>query len=151
MGKMLAKRLAIKFYDADDFHSQNNITKIKNSIPLDDEDRVPWLLNLAKHVEQWNMGEGAVLACSALKEKYRQSLTQNGKEKITFIHLEGNKNIIFERMKRREEHFFPLDLLDSQFNILEVPLNAITVQIDKTPEEICAEIIAKLLCKGFVI
>ena len=145
IGMMLAKMLAINFYDADDFHSQHNINKMKNYIPLDDEDRTPWLLNLAAHVAQWNRNEGAVLVCSALKEKYRQILTRDGKEKVTFIHLEGGKSIILERMNRRKEHFFPSGLLESLFNALEVPLNAITVHIDKTPEEICTEIIDKLV------
>lgn len=149
VGRMLAKRLSIKFYDADDFHSQNNIHKMKNFVPLDDEDRIPWLLGLAAHIAQWNKDEGAVLACSALKEKYRQILSWNGKGKVVFIYLEGDKNIILKRMKRRKEHFFPLGLLKSQFNALEVPPNAITVQIDKSPGEICTEIINKLVSNGF--
>ena len=149
IGRMLAKRLAIKFYDADDYHSQNNVNKMKNFIPLDDEDRLPWLLDISTHIAQWNRSEGAVLACSALKEKYSQLLTWDGKEKVVFIYLEGDKNIIIERMKGRKEHFFPSELLESQFNALEIPLNAITVQIDKTPGELCTEIIDKLASKGF--
>lgn len=150
IGGMLAKMLAINFYDADDFHLQNNINKMKNFVPLDDEDRSPWLLDLAEHIAQWNRDEGAVLACSALKEKYRQILSWDGKEIVVFIYLEGDKDIILERMKKRKEHFIPLGLLESQFNALEVPLNAITVQIDKTPGEICTEIIEKLASKGFI-
>jgi len=79
-----------------------------------------------------------------LKEKYRQILTRDGKEKVTFIHLEGDKSIILERMERRNEHFFPSGRLESQFNALEVPLNAIIVHIDKTPEEICMEIVESI-------
>lgn len=148
IGRMLAKRLAINFYDADDFHSENNINKMTNFISLDDEDRNPWLLDLATRIAQWNRDEGAVLACSALKEKYRKILSWDGKEKVAFIYLEGDRNIILERMKRRKRHFFPSGLLESQFNALEVPLNAITVHIDKTPGEICTEIINKLVSKG---
>ena len=150
VGKMLAKRLSIEFYDADDFHSEKNINKMKNFIPLDDEDRIPWLLRVAEHIAQWNKDEGAVLACSALKEKYRQILSWNGKGKVVFIYLEGDKNIILERMKKRKEHFFPLRLLESQFDALEIPLNAITVKIDKSPEKICTEIINKLVSNGFM-
>ena len=84
-----------------------------------------------------------------MKEKYRQILSWNGKEKVVFIYLEGDKNIILKRMKRRKEHFFPLGLLESQFNALEAPPNAITVQIDKSPGEICTEIINKLVSNGF--
>lgn len=150
IGGMLAKMLAVSFYDADDYHPQNNINKMENSIPLDDDDRDPWLLDLAAHIAQWNRDGGAVLACSALKEKYRQILSWDGKEIVVFIYLEGDKDIILERMKKRKEHFIPLGLLESQFNALEVPLNAITVQIDKTPGEICTEIIKKLASKGFI-
>lgn len=149
IGRMLAKMLAINFYDADDFHSQNNINKMKNFVPLNDEDRIPWLLDLSEHIAQWNRDKGAVLACSALKEKYRQVLSRDGKKKVAFIYLEGNKNIILERMKRRKEHFFPVGLLETQFNALEVPLDAIIAQIDKTPGEICTEIIDKVVSKGF--
>lgn len=150
IGGMLAKMLAVSFYDADDYHPQNNINKMENSIPLDDDDRDPWLLDLAAHIAQWNRDGGAVLACSALKEKYRQILSWDGKEIVVFIYLEGDKDIILERMNKRKEHFIPLGLLESQFNALEVPLNAITVQIDKTPGEICTEIIEKLASKGFI-
>lgn len=151
IGKIMANRLGVKFHDADDYHPENNINKMKNSISLDDEDRNPWLLNLAKHIAKWNRGKGAVLACSALKEKYRQILSGDEKEKVIFIFLEGNENVILERMKRRIEHYFPLELLESQFKALEAPLNAITVQIDNTPEEICTVIIDKLAGKGLLL
>ena len=150
IGRMLAKKLAINFYDADDFHSENSIRKMSSSFFLNDEDRMSWLLDLAKHIKQWNRSLGAVLACSALKEKYRKILSWGYKEKVTFIYLKGDKNIILKRMKGRKEHFFPLGLLESQFNTLETPSNAITVQIDKTPDEICTEIIHKLICNGFI-
>lgn len=149
IGKLLALRLALEFHDADDFHPHNNIDKMQKLILLSDEDRIPWLLDVAEHISQWNKDEGAVLACSALKEKYREILSWNGEEKVVFIYLEGDKNIILERMKKRKDHFFPLELLESQFSALEIPLNAITVQIDKSPEEICTKIINKLVSIGF--
>lgn len=144
IGKMLAERLAVKFYDADDYHPQNNIDKMKNLTPLEDEDRIPWLLNLAHHISQWNMHEGAVLACSALKEKYRKILSKDDRERVVFIYLDGSKNLILKRMKKRKGHFFSSDLLESQFNTLEEPLDGIKVRIDKTPENISNEIIDKL-------
>lgn len=144
IGKKLAERLAINFYDADDYHSERNINKMKSGIPLDNKDRRPWLQNMASQIALWNKGEGAVLACSALLEKYRKILSSNGKEKVTFIYLKGDKNLIIERMKDRKGHFFPLELLESQFNILETPSNAVIVTIDKRPEEICKEIITML-------
>src|SRR3989344_3021602 len=144
VGKILAEKFAMKFYDADDFHSENSIKKMQNLIPLEDEDRIPWLLNLAVRIRQWNKGEGAVLACSALKEKYRQILSGDGKEKVIFIYLEGDSNTILERMKKRKEHFFAPELLESQFSVLEEPSDAVRVPINKTPEEIGGEIIEKL-------
>ena len=150
IGKMLAQRLAMEFHDADENHSQDNINKMKNSIPLDDEDRVPWLSDLARNITQWNRGKGAVLACSALKEKYRQILSRNGGENVVFIYLEGDRNTILDRIKGRKEHFFPLELLDSQFKELEAPQNAITAQIGKAPEEICGELVSQLVSKGLV-
>lgn len=144
IGKMLAERLAVKFYDADDYHPQNNIDKMKNLTPLEDEDRIPWLLNLAHHISQWNMHEGAVLACSALKEKYRKILSKDDRERVVFIYLDGSKNLILKRMKKRKGHFFSSDLLESQFNTLEEPLDGIKVRIDKTPENISNEIVDKL-------
>ncbi len=150
IGKMLAQRLEIKFYDADDYHAQDKINKMQNSVPLDDEDRVPWLSALAGKIKLWNIGKGAVLACSALKEKYRQILSRAGREDVVFIYLEGDRDIILDRIKGRKEHFFPLELLESQFKALEKPQNAITVQIGKAPEQICSELIDQLASEGFV-
>ena len=150
IGRMLAQRLGIEFHDADEYHPQANINKMKKFIPLEDEDRFPWLSDLVGNITHWNMGKGAVLACSALKEKYRKILSRDGMEKVIFIHLEGDRDIILNRMKSRKEHFFPVELLESQFKALEAPQNAITVQIGKAPEEICAEIIEQVVTKGLV-
>ncbi|MEI6056579.1 MAG: gluconokinase [Lentisphaerota bacterium] len=147
IGKLLADSLGIKFYDADDFHPRNNIDKMKSNIPLDDDDRNPWLLDLASHISQWNKDKGAVLACSALKEKYRQILSSYGKENIIFIYLKADKDIILERLKKRTNHFFPQGLLESQLRILDIPLKAITIDADKSPAEICTEIINKIADK----
>ncbi len=148
IGKMLAQKLSMQFYDADDNHTECNIIKMNSGVPLDDDDRRTWLTELAMNVTRWNKGAGAVLACSALKEKYRRIISRDRKEKVIFIHLQGDKNTIFERIKRREKHFFPVVLVESQFDALEAPQDAITVQIDKSPEEICAEIIYNLNRNG---
>jgi len=150
IGRMLAQKFAIAFHDADDYHPEANKEKMKSCIPLDDQDRLPWLSELATNIVEWNQSKGAVLACSALKEKYRQILSQDGKEDVIFIYLKGNMTIIVDRMKARKEHFFSLELLESQFNTLEEPQNAFTVQIDKTPEEICTEIVDQLINRGLV-
>ena len=78
IGKLLAARLGIPFLDADDFHPQSNVTKMQSGIPLNDTDRQPWLETLADLLAQQAEGKGAVLACSALKESYRKTLSQNG-------------------------------------------------------------------------
>jgi carbohydrate kinase (thermoresistant glucokinase family) len=150
VGRMLAKRLGLAFYDGDDYHSPQNILKMKNGMPLDDRDRLPWLTDLAEHILKWNRGDGAVLACSALKEQYRRILSCDGQENVVFVHLEGDRHMIRSRMKKREDHYFPEELLESQFRDMEVPLNAIAVKTDKEPEAICSEIIDRLTCIKYI-
>ncbi len=145
VGTLLAERIAFPFHDADDFHSRGNMEKMKSGIPLTDEDRVPWLFDLAVHVAQWNRRGGAVLACSALKEKYREMLDWNGKEEVTYIYLKGGRDLILDRMHNRTGHFFPPELLDSQLRALEEPRQAVTVSIEKRPEDICSEIIMEIV------
>ena len=148
IGRMLADRMALPFLDADDFHSQNNIDKMKKSVPLADSDREPWLVSIARQVSELNAAAGGVLACSALKKKYRTILSQKNIEKVMFIYLKGSKRIIQQRMKKRKSHFFGSGLLGSQFDALEEPDDAVTVSVDKPPEKICAEILDKLAGLG---
>lgn len=140
IGKMLARQLEMEFLDADDFHSPENIIKMKKKIALSDEDRIPWLKGLADTITTWNGNLGGILACSALKETYRKILSKNGKEAVIFVFLEGTTDLILERMKKRTDHIFPLELLENQVATLEEPQNAIKVNIEKSPEEICSEI-----------
>lgn len=149
IGKILAEKLSLEFHDADDYHTADNIEKMTNSIPLVDEDRIPWLTNLSRHITEWNMDKGAVLACSALKEQYRQILSRHGSENVVFIYLAGDRDTIIDRMKRRKGHFFPVSLVEDQFRELEPPLDAITIRIDKGPEEICAELVDECAKRGF--
>jgi len=148
VGELLARRLGIPFYDADDFHSQNNILKMTHGMPLNDGDRMPWLSEISSKIAQWNMAKGAVLACSALKEEYRRVLSDDGKNQITFIHLDGNRELIRIRLESRKNHFFNPILLESQFTMLQDSLHGIKVDIDSTPEEICMMIIVELQRKG---
>ncbi|HOT44180.1 MAG TPA: gluconokinase [Spirochaetota bacterium] len=145
VGKLLAGRIAFPFHDADDFHSQGNLEKMNNGVPLTDEDRVPWLFDLAVHVAQWNRHGGAVLACSALKKQYRDMLDWNGKEEVAYIHLKGDRDFILGRLRDRTGHFFPPSLLESQFRDLEEPVDAVTVSIDSRPDDICTEIITEII------
>ncbi|MHC4187502.1 MAG: gluconokinase [Planctomycetota bacterium] len=139
IGQMLAEKLSLPFYDADDFHPQSNIVKMKSQIPLDDNDRFPWLEAMARQIPKWQSGGGAVLACSALKEFYRDILRKQGE--VKFIFLKGTKDIILNRMKDRQDHYMPTSLIDSQLKILEEPHDAITIDIEKTPDQIVDEIV----------
>lgn len=143
IGQLLADRLSVPFHDADDFHTPGNVEKMAQGIPLTDADRVPWLKILADHVGRWNEDGGVVLACSALKESYRALLSDRYTADVRFVYLQGSKELILARMRARE-HFFPPQLLDSQFADLEEPERAIVVDIDQTPEAIVEEIVREV-------
>ena len=100
LGRALAERLGLPFYDADDFHPPANVAKMSGGVPLEDADRVPWLRTLAGKIREWNAAGGAVLACSALKEKYRQLLRQGGA--VTFVFLEVPKELLAQRLRQRK-------------------------------------------------
>ena len=142
VGSLLAQKLGWQFADADDFHPAANVEKIRRGIPLDDSDRAPWLAALRDAILHWNAeGQNAVLACSALKHKYREELRVDG---VHFVYLKGDFELIEQRLRTRRGHFASDSILKSQFKDLEKPDDAITVEIDKSPEAIVSEIIAKL-------
>lgn len=142
VGSMLASELGWGFYDADDFHSSVNREKMSKGIPLTDEDRAEWLRALQQLILK-NLGESVscVLACSALKQRYRQQLAVN--EKVRFVYLRGTYEQVETRMKRRKDHYMPVQLLQSQFEALEEPREAVIVDISHSPEEI-----VKIIRKG---
>ena len=142
IGKLLSKSLTIPFLDADAFHSKENIQKMTNGIALTDTDRKPWLENINRELIQQSQQKGAVLACSALKESYRSILSKNI-EKITWIYLKGEFRTIQQRMQQRE-HFMNVNLLQSQFDTLEEPTLGMQISIEKSPENILAEILKTL-------
>lgn len=144
LGKMLAKELSLSFYDADDFHSQLNKNKMKAGTPLDDNDRESWLNSLSIAIEKWGDSNGAVLACSALKEKYRKILSRNDAVKIEWIYLHEDYETIAKRVQQRKLHFFDPLLLKSQFEILEPPTYGITVKVEANPEKSLKEILEKI-------
>ncbi|MEL7121803.1 MAG: gluconokinase [Bacteroidota bacterium] len=142
IGKALADRLSIDFYDADDFHPPGNVNKMSQGIPLNDKDRYPWLEAMRSNFEEWSKS-GVVLACSALKEDYRKFLNENS-DKLVWIFLDGSLELIAERIKKRAGHFMKVDLLQSQFDALEIPAYGIHIDIDQTPEQIIDELVKKL-------
>lgn len=143
IGSGLAKKLGIAFYDADDFHPQENVGKMSSGQPLTDRDRLPWLQLIARQMTGWEQTGGAVLACSALKESYRTLLSPPGIP-VRFIYLKGSRELVARRISGREEHFMPESLLDSQFDTLEEPLNALAVSIDQPPDKIVDEILRRI-------
>lgn len=142
IGSMLAQELGWQFYDADDFHPPANREKMAQGVPLSDEDRAEWLASLRKLIQK-NLEEGVscVLACSALKQRYRETLAVN--EKVRFAYLRGSYDQIETRMKRRKDHYMPVQLLQSQFEALEEPREAVIVDISNSPEDII-----KIIRKG---
>lgn len=122
IGQSVARRLHLPFLDGDQYHPPANVEKMRSGIPLTDEDRWPWLEALAKALVEAAARKGAsVGACSALKRAYRDFLVKKAGEPILFVYLDGNREVIAERMARRKHEYMPESLLDSQFATLEVP------------------------------
>ncbi|HEX2696720.1 MAG TPA: gluconokinase [Anaerolineales bacterium] len=144
VGKQLASALDWPFFDADDFHSPDNISKMASGIALTDEDRRPWLERLHELIEEHARKQvNIVLACSALKQSYREMLTVDTGQ-VAIIYLQAQAELIRERMSRREGHFMPTALLDSQFESLEEPTDALTLPAEWSPERIVMVIRASL-------
>ncbi|MBR9853571.1 MAG: gluconokinase [Algicola sp.] len=140
IGKLLSEHLSRPFYDGDDFHPEANIKKMSSGNPLNDQDRKEWLMELNRLAIK-NKHTGAIIACSALKKSYRDILRAGMANYMAYIYLEGSFELIRSRLEKRKGHFMPLDLLRSQFDILEPPSNEITVSIEKSPEDIVKDII----------
>jgi gluconokinase len=146
IGRSLAQQLNCPFYDADDFHPPENVAKMAAGTPLNDNDRAPWLDALHDIISQHNREEEtAVLACSALKQSYRDRL-RGGYKNVQFIHLDGRFDLIWRRMQARKDHYMKADMLQSQFNALEPPNNqeAYIISIDKPIETIVQDIIKQI-------
>ena len=140
VGERLAADLDWPFYDADELHPQANIDKMRRGDPLTDDDRRPWLAAIRELIRELRRaGRSAVIACSALKQSYRDYLADAGPE-LTFVHLTGDFTLIAERLRARHGHFMNPDLLASQFATLEEPEGVLRVDVSGTPDEIAAEI-----------
>ena len=143
VGRLLAQRLGWNFADADDFHSESNVEKIRHGIPLNDDDRRPWLERLRAEIASYDArGDNLVLACSALKREYREMLAVS--PAVKFVYLKGTTELIAHRLQARHGHFADEKILAGQFADLEEPDNALVVDIAGTPEEIVREIREKL-------
>lgn len=136
VGLALSKSLKLPFYDGDDYHPQANIDKMRQGIPLEDSDRWAWLENLNLLAKGVLEKEGAVMVCSALKEAYRQRLSKDFTAACEWIYLKGSYELILKRVQSRAGHFMPPELLQSQFNTLEAPKNAIEIDVSTSITEI---------------
>ncbi len=138
-GSLLARELGWKFADADSFHSAANKEKMTRGIALDDSDRAPWLTAMRTAIAEWSaQHENVVLACSALKRSYRETLAIG--PEVRFVYLKGSYEVIYQRLLSRHGHFATETILRSQFETLEEPSGATMVDVSKSPEDIVAEI-----------
>ena len=139
VGKILTKRLKAIFIDADDHHSVQNIIKMSNSYPLNDRDRKEWLLSILNKARQNLKSKNVVIACSALKEKYRKSLISLN---FQLVYLKIEHDVALRRILKRKKHFMPPSLLESQIKILEEPKKALEIDSNLKVNQI-SEIIVK--------
>ena len=144
VGRLVAKRLGWEFADADAFHTETNVEKMRRGIPLTDADRRPWLQALAELIgDRLSRGSSIVLACSALKREYRDLLGQDD-ERVSFVYLKGSRELILERLEARVGHYMNPDLLESQFLALEEPSDAIVLDVARPPAELAEEAARRL-------
>jgi gluconokinase len=146
VGAALAAALGVPFYDADDFHEPAAIARMRQAQALTDEDRAPWLARLGALIARLDReNTGGVLACSALKARYRDVLTSGvAAGRVIFVHLDVPREIATARLVGRPEHYMPASLVDSQFSGLEPPAEAITLDGTAPVEENVAAVVAAL-------
>ena len=143
VGKLLAERMGWKYFDADEFHPAANLEKMKQGTPLDDADRKPWLEQLQRLIRaSLYESQSAVLACSALRQSYREMLLVD--ERVRLVYLKGDYDVIKERLRSRRDHYMNPNLLDSQFETLEEPDDALLIDIKSSPVEIVDTIMRQL-------
>jgi len=143
LGKKLAEKLHCPFIEGDDYHSPENKAKMAGGTPLDDSDRLPWLRALAVEIKSWEARKNdAVVACSSLKKKYRDLLSQG--VPVRWIYLRGTRDLIRGRLEGRGGHFMGPALLESQFADLEEPVGAIVIDIDGKSDKLIEKILDQL-------
>ncbi|MDH3398816.1 MAG: gluconokinase [Acidimicrobiia bacterium] len=149
VGKSLAAELGAAFVDADDYHSPQSIEKMASGIALDDNDRLPWLALLRGVIDDHlATGTSLVLACSAMKQVYRDQLAAQDPQ-VHFVFLKGDYDTIARRLEEREGHYMKADMLQSQFDALEEPADAVMVDADAGPSEIVARALEGLVARRF--
>ena len=143
VGAALSEQLDIPYRDGDDLHSAEAVEKMRAGIPLNDEDRWPWLDRIAEALRN---KAPLIIGCSALRRVYRDRIRAGAGGEVTFVHLAGDRDLIASRMATRAGHYMPLSLLDSQFATLERPGpdEAIDVSIDQPMASIVGEVLSNL-------
>jgi carbohydrate kinase (thermoresistant glucokinase family) len=140
VGQLLAMRLGWQFADADDYHNDSNLQKMRDGIPLSDVDRWPWLDRLAMLLTSWtNAGVNGVLACSALKQAYRRRLQVS--DAVHFVYLKGNPDLLRARLLERPSHYMKATMLEGQLLTLEEPTDVYTVDTSQPPADIVEKIV----------
>ncbi|NUO59819.1 MAG: gluconokinase [Hamadaea sp.] len=147
VARLIAERTGFLFADADDYHSEENVDRMRRGVPLNDSDRIPWLNRLAWWLaHQDRLGVSTVLACSALRRSYRDIL-RSGAPDLAFVHLDGPMQVIQLRLAHRAGHYMPASLLESQYAALE-PLQAdehgLVLDLSQTPDQLAGEAIDQL-------
>ncbi|WP_026439780.1 gluconokinase [Acidocella facilis] len=144
---MLSGRLGWDFTEGDALHPPANVEKMRRGIPLSDDDREPWLRDIAATIEGWRQaGQSGIIACSALRRRYREIIAA-GHDDVLFVYLRGSFTLIESRLAARQGHYMPVSLLDSQFATLEEPTaeeNAITIDTGAPAPELVNEVVARL-------
>lgn len=144
ISKRLSAKMGIPFFDGDDFHGAVNKEKMKTGHPLTDQDRAEWLVSINELAKKQMAKDGAIIACSALKQKYRAVLAHGITIPLFWIFLQGGYDLIEKRMQRRKGHFMPPTMLSSQFDALEIPKDCITVDVSKDPDEIVETVMLQI-------
>lgn len=140
VGRALAASLGRPFFDADDFHPPENIARMRAGVPLTDADREPWLASLCALIERADAaGEDLVLACSALRARFRERLRAAAKD-LRYVYLDAGRDVIAHRLAERTGHFMSRNLVASQFADLEEPDDALVLDASRAPKELVAEI-----------
>ncbi len=143
VGAALSTALGVPYVDGDDLHPAANVDKMRRGLALTDEDRWPWLGQVAACLQN---SAPVIVGCSALKRAYRDRIRAGVQGEVAFVHLSGDRDLIAARMAQRQGHYMPLSLLDSQFAALEPPGpdEAVTVTIDQPLPDIVAQILGRL-------
>lgn len=148
VAKLVDALLGWPFQEGDELHPRSNIEKMKNNIPLTDEDRWPWLARCKEWIDARLEADGAgLITCSALKRIYRDYLIDGRREQVRLLYLHASREVLVERMRWRKHHFMPLSLLDSQLATLEEPgpdENPIVIEAEQPAEQMTRDVLEKL-------